>query len=135
MEGRAVAVSGEAQVMDAGATMEVPSLASPGDTVEVEYRLMVVRRALAGQVGCAGGAISMSPGVRQTVAPGWTVRAEGDIGRSALWAMEHDGQTEDRRLWFWNSEGAAAWVVPDKWSGALPVASGLPWLRVERQQS
>lgn len=128
-------MSGEAQVMDAGETMDVPSLSSPGDTVEVEYRLMVVRRALAGQVGCEAGTVALSPSVEQELFPGWRVKASGELPRVAFWAMEHDGRTEDRRLWFWNSEGAAAWVVPDKWSGALPVASGLPWLRVERQQT
>jgi hypothetical protein len=116
--------------MDPGATVDVPSLESPGATSEVQYRLMVFRRAVAGQGGCWGGtAIVDEDGV--SLIPGW--RLETDRPTALFWALEK-AREDDHFLWVWNNDGAAGWVVPDGWSGTLPVASGMPGIRATREQ-
>ena len=123
-------MSGEAQVVDPEATVEVPT-AVEGGTDEVAYRLVVMRRALAGQAGCWGGTVEAAVDERTELAPGWWL-GSADEERVVQWAMECGRPEEGCTVWVWTTEAAAAWHVPEHWSGQLPVHPGAGWVVVLR---
>jgi len=120
-------VSG-AQVVEADGTMEIDE--ASGSRSTVQYREMVLRRALAGQVGSWGGTWIVFE-EETHVLPDWWWRSEAGA-RPVFWALESRGD-DGRQLWVWSTDGSASWHVDDGFFGQLPIAPGLPWLHVERR--